>query len=192
MSGSARQDGRTRRDIKKALLALLKGKPLDEITMSELAREARISRSTLYLHFGNVFEVYDAVVSDFSSDVAPIMTHLPCYEYAEDPGKHPFCELVRRRCDYRAAVDDERFLDTFLERTNILVQHDFFSTLVEAGFREEVALAVATFQINGCLKSVLSFGDDEDLWREVRHAIDMFICGGLEYCVSQGPSSQCG
>ena len=41
---------RARRDIKEALVELLRSKQLDQIGMSELARTAQVSRNTLYKH----------------------------------------------------------------------------------------------------------------------------------------------
>ena len=43
--------------IRQALLRLLVGKRIEDVSMSELAREAGVSRSTLYAHYGNVLDV---------------------------------------------------------------------------------------------------------------------------------------
>ena len=48
--------------IRQALLRLLVGKRIENVSMSELAREAGVSRSTLYAHYGNVQDVYAALV----------------------------------------------------------------------------------------------------------------------------------
>ena len=61
MKYATRTDGA----IKEALLALLAKKQLADITVSELSREAHVSRSTFYEHFGNPADVYDAVVRDY-------------------------------------------------------------------------------------------------------------------------------
>ncbi|MBQ1449552.1 MAG: TetR family transcriptional regulator, partial [Eggerthellaceae bacterium] len=51
--GEAKYATRTEGAVKEALLALLAKKQLADITVSELSREAHVSRSTFYEHFGN-------------------------------------------------------------------------------------------------------------------------------------------
>ena len=55
-------DTKTESAIRSALLSLLAKKTLADITVSELAREAHVSRSTFYEHFGNPADVYDSIV----------------------------------------------------------------------------------------------------------------------------------
>ena len=89
------RNARTTSSIKRALLDLLNRKSLDAVTMSELAREAQVSRSTLYQHYGNVHEVYAAVVSDFDERVAPVMSQLECYEGIEPEGTLPLPKTMQ-------------------------------------------------------------------------------------------------
>lgn len=175
-------ESRTRRDIKRALLDLLDKKPLDAITMSELARKAQVSRSTLYQHYGNVHDVFTGVVGDFDAQTAPVLTQLECYEGVEPEGTLPFCTLLRLPDAYQRAVNDPRFLETLIGEGALLREHTFFQTLVSAGYSPTVAMALSVFQINGCFNAVKKFGDDDATWNEIRDAIDTFICGGLHAC----------
>ncbi len=173
---------RTKREVMFAMLDLLKKEPLSCITMSELARAAQVSRSTLYQHYANVHEVFADVVNEFDKKTAPVMSQLECYEGVEPEGTQPFCNLLRKTKAYQAAIDDPGFLDMFTERESILEQHSFYQSLISAGYSPAVAKALAVFQINGCYKAVRRYGADDNLWREVREAIDTFICGGLYAC----------
>lgn len=175
-------DTRTKRDIKRALLELLDKKSLDAITMSELAREARVSRSTLYQHYGNVHDVFRGVVVDFNDRTAPVMTQLECYEGVEPEGTQPFCALLRSPDAYQCAVNDPRFLETLIGEGALLAEHSFYQTLVSAGYSPTVAMALSVFQINGCFNAVKKYGGDDATWNEIRDAIDTFICGGLRAC----------
>lgn len=49
---------KTEDSLRKALLALLKTKPLETITISELCRLAQINRGTFYLHYRDVHGVF--------------------------------------------------------------------------------------------------------------------------------------
>lgn len=44
--------------IETALLKLLKSKPLDKITVTELAQTARINKGTFYLHYVDIYDLY--------------------------------------------------------------------------------------------------------------------------------------
>ncbi|MBQ9042832.1 MAG: TetR/AcrR family transcriptional regulator [Eggerthellaceae bacterium] len=176
-----KRNSRTRRDIKQAMLKLLAHKSRDEITMSELAREAQVSRSTLYQHYGNVYDAYADIVNGFADEVTPVMSEAACFDGIEPEGTVPFCNLVRAE-KYRSITDTPCFLETYMGTFERIGNHEFLKILTNAGYSPEVAEAVAVFQMNGCFKAVKRYGNDEETWREVRDAIDTFICGGLEAC----------
>jgi AcrR family transcriptional regulator len=54
-----RRQRKSREAIQNALLALLRDKPLDEITISELAVKADVNRKTFYNNYHNIQEVRD-------------------------------------------------------------------------------------------------------------------------------------
>ena len=49
---------KTKERIESAMLELLKVKPLDKITVTELARVAMINKGTFYLHYQDIFDLY--------------------------------------------------------------------------------------------------------------------------------------
>lgn len=55
---------KTQRQLKKVFVKLLHDKPIDKITVAELARESDIGRGTFYIHFKDVYDLYDSVVAD--------------------------------------------------------------------------------------------------------------------------------
>lgn len=52
---------KTKAAIREAFLALLDKKPLEEITVTELAKEANIERKTFYLHYNNIGEIVEEI-----------------------------------------------------------------------------------------------------------------------------------
>ena len=57
---------RTEQQIANALLHLLEKKPFEAVSVSELAREANVSRSTFYAHFDNVDDVFVRLVKEMN------------------------------------------------------------------------------------------------------------------------------
>ena len=49
---------KTKESIEQALFQLLRTKPLDKVTVVELARTARIHKSTFYLHYLDIPDLY--------------------------------------------------------------------------------------------------------------------------------------
>jgi AcrR family transcriptional regulator len=67
---------KTQENLRRALLTLLKSKPLETITVAELCRHANINRGTFYLHYKDVLEVFkkyfEVIMEDFGKAyVAP-------------------------------------------------------------------------------------------------------------------------
>lgn len=53
---------KTKRAIHDTFLKLIKRKPIDKITVTELAKEAYISKGTFYLHYQDIFQLYESMV----------------------------------------------------------------------------------------------------------------------------------
>lgn len=179
----ARYATRTEGALKEALLSLLAEKPLADITVSELARAAHVSRSTFYEHFGNPADVYDAVVRDYASDTLPLMSQITCSDGFKPKGR-PFCSLVRDADAYGPVVKEGRFLDAFLNRREGMDQHDLFGLLTNAGYTEAQAEAVCSFQMSGCFAAARSSTASDEEWEQIRAVIDRFILGGIAACLA--------
>lgn len=50
---------KTKRAIRESFLELLKEKEVQQITVSELSRKADLGRGTFYLHYQDVFDLYE-------------------------------------------------------------------------------------------------------------------------------------
>ncbi|NGM18208.1 TetR family transcriptional regulator [Eggerthellaceae bacterium zg-893] len=58
------EDADTKTSIKLALGSVLAEKPLDQVSVNEVARAASVSRSTFYSHFHDVYEAYIELIRD--------------------------------------------------------------------------------------------------------------------------------
>lgn len=56
---------KTKRNIKSVMMELLKKKPIEKITVTELASHALINKGTFYHHYSDIYDLYQELVSDF-------------------------------------------------------------------------------------------------------------------------------
>lgn len=56
---------KTKRNIKSEMLELLQKKPVEKITVTELASRAFINKGTFYHHYSDIYDLYQELVSDF-------------------------------------------------------------------------------------------------------------------------------
>ncbi|NCC66940.1 MAG: TetR/AcrR family transcriptional regulator [Clostridia bacterium] len=55
---------RTQRHLKESFFELIQEKPIDKITIRELAERAEVSRSTFYLHYDSIFDIAKSIEED--------------------------------------------------------------------------------------------------------------------------------
>lgn len=174
---------KTEQSIKDALVRLLAVKPLADVTISELAREAHVSRSTFYGHYGNTGDVYNELVIDASSGMSPLMSQVMCVDGFKSEGR-PFCLMVRGAGEYAPVVCESRFADAFLRQQKTQESHDLFSMMVDAGYSQSEAQAVSLFQLNGCFSAARAMQATDEEWKDIRTVIDRFILGGIAACLA--------
>ena len=61
---------KTKRAIKETFLELLKQKDLNRITVTELASRAEINKGTFYLHYSDIYALYNEVLLDYIGHIA--------------------------------------------------------------------------------------------------------------------------
>ena len=54
----------TRKQLREALLALMRDKPIHEITTKELTERADLNRGTFYLHYTDIYDLLHNVEDD--------------------------------------------------------------------------------------------------------------------------------
>ena len=67
-----RRVAKTKKAIKKVFLELLKDKNLNKISVAELSREADLGRGTFYLHYTDVYDLYNQIEDELYSDLVRI------------------------------------------------------------------------------------------------------------------------
>ena len=61
---------KTVRAIRSAFLELILTKPVHRITVTELARRAEINKGTFYLHYADIYDLYNQLVAQVSAKIA--------------------------------------------------------------------------------------------------------------------------
>lgn len=172
---------RSREAIKSALCRLLEERALVDITMTALARQACVSRSTVYAHFANVEDVYRETAGDFYAGLSSLNVHLRCEEcWCEAGALRPFCIALRDAGNYAAVVADERFLSTLFDR----VEEDdpeggMLAAYRSLGLDGPQMRALFRFQMSGCYAVARSDVPPGD-WARIQHLLDTFIRGGMQ------------
>ena len=101
---------KTKRNTKHALAQLLQTKPLNKITVTEIAKTAEINKGTFYLHYTDIDDLYNEFIHDMISNIISQIDFLSDFFYdpenfvrkmlnqrKEDTGQHKFLfELTRQ------------------------------------------------------------------------------------------------
>lgn len=171
---------RTKDDIKQALLVVLKNKPLANISIAEVAREAGISRTTFYTHYDCLASLYDELVLDFQYDVQTLKEHLNCVDCRNSRELVPLCDKMRNPGIYEPVLADPRFVETWFRMAKQTTLEEYEHNLMKNGLSKSQAQGIMTFQLSGCIAAARSNLGKSDDWASVQHALDAFIAAGLK------------
>ncbi len=69
------REKKTRRAITNAFLQLRKNKPLERITVKELAELAEISKATFYLHYKDIYDLSEQLQNEVVDNVIKSISH---------------------------------------------------------------------------------------------------------------------
>ena len=188
MSRDIRND-RTERAIMNGLLEVLEKKRFADITVSEVARAAHISRSTFYAHFSGLEEVFSFAVRNLFERTRKLNVQLRCASCESSAPDVPFCVQVRESTPFRALVEDPQFLPTYLELMRAGEADIIAKELTAAGVEPLVIGAIIRFQMSGCYAVSTNLRDNEN-WHQVQSALDTFIRGGLNALRTHAKSNQ--
>ena len=179
-----KMDRRTRytcQAIRDTVLELMKEKPFSRVTVTEVCRRAEMNRTTLYLHYLDLNDVLDDILSEMLADTACILDHILCPE--QQCATYPFCDKIHSSQQYRALFLDESVTERLLQKLSDTCKERYVTYLMEHSrltFQE--AEALFTFQMNGCLAvNRLMLRNHCTDWKAVQQAIDGFIRAGLEH-----------
>lgn len=167
--------------IQNALGELLATKPLADVSVSELACNANVSRATFYSHYGNVSDVFDQLVTKTLEDVRAFEERFHCRTGScKEPEGTPYCERIRSREEgpWGDIARDARFFPSMMSFLSEVEPPTFDAAYLNVS--KGIAEALRLFQMSGCHAVATSSIAEHDYWPLVREVLDVFIEGGLE------------
>ena len=67
-----RRNAKTEKLIKETFLSLLKKQSLSKITVAEISRQANLGRGTFYLHYNDVYDLYENIENDLMDSLTNV------------------------------------------------------------------------------------------------------------------------
>ena len=178
----------TRQTIRDTLLALVEEKGFRRVTVTEVCKRAEINRGTFYLHYLDLDDVLDDILTELMAETTCALEHVLCRD--RQCTTYPFCDKIRSSERYRVLFLDESVTEKLLCKLADSCKEDYVTYLMSHSiltFQE--AEAIFTFQMNGCLAiNRLMLRNRCTDWKTIQRTIDGFIRAGLEqYLIPDRP-----
>lgn len=142
----------TKMFLRESLLELMKEKPVDKITPTELCRHAQINRNTFYSHYYTVRDLLQEIEEEFSAQIMESLMNRMSASTTLDVLQE-LCELFYEKKDLFQILLSPNGDAAFMERFISLGKSYIINTWEEAGVRlsEEKMDMIFSFIINGSI-----------------------------------------
>ena len=127
----------TKMFLKESLLGLMKEKPVDKITPTELCRKAEINRNTFYKHYYTARDVLKEIEEEFSAQIIDSLSNRFSAENIDIPRMlNEICQIIYERRDFCKILLSENGDAAFLEEVVTLGKN----VIIRGWKKEGVAL----------------------------------------------------
>ena len=171
----------TRQTIRDTLLELMEEKGFQHVTVTEVCKRAEINRGTFYLHYLDLNDVLDDILTELMGETTCALDHVLCPD--RKCTTYPFCDKIRSSGRYQVLFLDDSVTENLLRKLSDSCKEDYVTYLMSHSlltFQE--AEAIFTFQMNGCLAiNRLMLRNQCTDWKRIQQTIDAFIRAGLEH-----------
>lgn len=167
--------------IKEAFLSVKRRKSFCDITVTDVCREAHISRGTFYLHFDNMDRVLDAVLGDFFSKTKDVLKQVGIVEEAQfECSKYPLCQFVRENPQFHCIFLDEALTSKIIQKIVDISEDSFVAQMqAKSVLTVEQIRTLLYFQLNGCLAvSRMKVREPNSIWCTTYQMLDKFLHAG--------------
>ena len=149
---------RSKNLIKKALAKLIHTKDVSKITVSDIIREADISRGTFYAHYADVNSVVEQIESEELQKIIDFVNRFGVEHVAEDVGTFikMICEYLSNDMEYYRMLTQSNMLDSFIWRLVNVYYDILLESIVSSGEHRDVDEAnLYLLYITSAAKTVL-------------------------------------
>lgn len=142
--------------LQQSLLSLMQHRPLEQITVRELCQKADINRGTFYLHYHDVYELYDAVQMEIMDELSrTVETHCSQVQENEDPAPYIILDIFEYFTqNYQAcvAIFQQDRSNVFLRRIRNILRPRLIHRFIR-DYRADEAAAdyYYNYLVNGCI-----------------------------------------
>ena len=114
---------RTRRHIAEAFLALRAQKPLERMTVKELAARAEINKATFYLHYRDIYDLMEHLENEFFTELHQRLSRYTPQQLRGDltPVLEDVLRLVAENRDLLPSLLDAGSADRFFARLSEVI-----------------------------------------------------------------------
>ena len=153
---------KTRRRLHTALLGLMKNKNIRDISVKELVEEARINRSTFYLHYDNIFDILEELETGFLENLELILNRDYPVRPEETGGSFSFVVDYMNLCFGNLPLFQALFGPNgdpaFREKIKTMLTDKVVERISELTGRQYItARYIAAFYVDGCIDMMLSW-----------------------------------
>lgn len=172
----------TKMFLREALLTLMKEKPVDRITPTELCRTAGINRNTFYSHYYTVRELLESIEKDLEEQIMKSLSEkMPNGTVFEILNE--ICEIMLQQKDLCVILLSDNGDSAFLEKAIAIGKNIALSKWHKAGMKlsDETADIVLGFMVAGSL-SVMKRWAQSDMRqspRQIAEMIERISYGGV-------------
>jgi AcrR family transcriptional regulator len=107
----------TKMFLKESLLELMKEKPVDKITPTELCRKAEINRNTFYAHYYSTRDVLEEIEVEFSTQIIDSLSNRFSAENIDiSQMLNEICHIIYEKRDFCKILLSENGDSAFFER----------------------------------------------------------------------------
>ena len=179
--------------IKEAVLDLLSEKDFYQITVTDICKQAEISRGTFYLHFDNISQIVDELIDDVLQQSTPLSAKLAFQAPDESKCVFPLCQLLRANRRYQPLFLSDSLRSRVLHRLTQRSGSRFADEMPEhESFSEKELQALRIFQMSGCLavcRQNMQLSDEE--WAVIQCSVGRLLQAGFRnYSATPSPSEQ--
>ena len=174
----------TKMFLKESLLELMKEKPVDKITPTELCRKAQINRNTFYTHYYTPRDVLEEIETEFSTQIIDSLSSRFTAENIDIPQMlDEICRMIYEKQDFCKILLSENGDAAFLESVITLGKNVIIQGWQKAGVAlpEDQMNMFFAFIINGSIALIKKWAanDMKNTPGEIARLIERATYGGI-------------